>query len=70
VFVELLLFALLLASASALFDAVWAGGASCTLGEDAEDAEDAEAPADEAAEAEAEAAACCWLALCAAALFC
>ena len=58
-FVELLLFALLLASASALFDALWAGGASCTLGEDAEAAE---APADEAAEPEAEAAeaaACC-----------
>jgi hypothetical protein len=54
VFVELLLFALLLALASALFDALWAGGASCTLDEDAEDEE---APEDEAAEPEAEA--CC-----------
>jgi hypothetical protein len=36
VLVELLLSALLLASAFALFDALWAGGASCTLDEDAE----------------------------------
>lgn len=36
VLVELLLFAVLLASAFALFDALWAGGASCTLDEDAD----------------------------------